>query len=218
METQTFFPSSNRRVIIGSPTKQSNTGRICVPIRMPLTGESLVSAPDWVGECYEAVSKFASGMTPEIEQIADITVSFHNDKPKGTLFDDPSARIPSAELKGFNVQRCGDDEEPDVELVFKLYAPFAREFWIWLGEMAGAEVYMAFPKSLGQGVQVQLPSGKLIDEAPTPAETAALSGDRKLEDTPGTKEFENATRAAITGKGKKSGPKDLAAYHAKQVQ
>ena len=209
METQTFFPSSNRRVIIGSPTKQATTGRICVPIRMPLTGESLVSAPDWVGECYEAVSQFASDMTPEIEQIADITVAFANDKPKGKLFDDPSAKVPSAELKAFCVQRCGEDEQPDVELVFKLYAPFARDFWQWLGEMAGAEVYMAFPKSLGGGMAKPAAAKQesLIDEAkPSKAETEALAKDTNppADEKPAKK-------------GKKSGPKELAAFHEKQA-
>jgi hypothetical protein len=169
--TERFFPGSNRRVIIGSPTKQSTTGRICVPIRMPLTGESLVAAPDWVGECYEAVSQFASDMTPEIEQIADITVAFANDKPKGQLFADPSAKVPSAELKGFSVQRCGEDDQPDVELVFKLYANFSRDFWTWLGEMAGKEVYMAFPKSLGAGMAK--PKGEQQKLAIVPAEAPA---------------------------------------------
>jgi hypothetical protein len=206
METQTFFPNSNRRVIIGSPTKQSTTGRICVAIRMPLTGESLVSAPDWVGECYQAVSQFASDMTPEIEQIADITIAFANDKPKGKLFDDPSARVPSAELKAFCVQRCGEDEDPDVELVFKLYAPFSREFWQWLGEMAGAEVYMAFPKSLGGMAKTTAKQDSLLDEKPTPAETETLKGDT------------NPPKDETKPKGKKSGPKDLAAFHAGQVQ
>lgn len=214
MENQTFFPSTNRRVLIGSPTKQSTTKRICVPIRMPLTGESLTSMPDWVSDNYDSVSKFQERATPEIEQIADITVSFHNDKPKGKLFADPSARVPAAEIRSFLVVRSGDSEEPEVELTFKLYAPFAREFWIWLGEMAGAEVFMNFPKSLGEGVAVQPPNGKLLDEEPSAAETAALAGEKKPEDTPGTKEFENATRAAITGK--KSGPKELAQFHATQ--
>lgn len=221
MEQQTFFPSANRRVLIGSPTKQATTGRICVPIRMPLTGESLVSAPDWVGECYEAVSQFASDMTPEIEQIADITVAFANDKPKGQLFADPSAKVPSAELKGFSVQRCGDDEQPDVELVFKLYANFSRDFWVWLGEMAGKEVFMAFPKSLGAGMAKPDAAAQttLVVEPPSAAETAALASDKKPEDTPGTQEYENGVRASITGKGKKkSGPKELADYHAKQIQ
>ncbi len=206
MEQQSFFPSSNRRVIIGSPTKQATTGRICVPIRMPLTGESLVACPEWVSTAYQAVEQYLSDGTPKVEQIADITVSFNNSKPKGKLFDDPNARIPSAELKAFSVQRCGDEEDPDVELTFKLYAPFSREFWKWLGEMAGAEVYMAFPEALGaakaNGVGSQATLG---DGSASEAEKRALAGDQN-------------PPADLPKAGKKSGPKDLADYHAKVSQ
>lgn len=201
MEQQTFFPSANRRVIIGSPTKQATTGRICVPIRMPLTGESLIACPEWVSTAYEAVEKYLSEATPEVEQIADLTVSFNNAKPKGKLFDDPNAKVPSAELRAFCVQRCGEEEEPDVELAFKLYAPFSRDFWKWLGEMAGAEVYMAFPKSLGGTAakpDTQLPLGA------SATETEALKGDA------------NPPKDAPK-KGRKSGPKELAAFHEEQV-
>jgi hypothetical protein len=238
--TERFFPGTNRRVIIGSPTKQSTTGRICVPIRMPLTGESLVSAPDWLGECYEAVSQFASDMTPEIEQIADITVAFANDKPKGQLFADPSAKVPSAELKAFSVQRCGEDDQPDVELAFKLYANFSRDFWTWLGEMAGKEVYMAFPKSLGAGMAkpkgeqqvlaMTAPAAEApVDQPVTQAETDAFAADAKPEDTPGTPEYEEKVRKSlgaevpkprmerITSKPRKSGPADLKKFHLDQA-
>jgi len=204
METQTFFPSSNRRVLLGTVTKQATTGRICVAIRMPLTGESLVACPDWVSQCFDAVSEYSREMVPEIEQIADLTVSFNNDKPKGKLFDDPNAKIPSAELKAFIVQRCGEEDDPDVELAFKLYAPFSRDFWKWAGEMCGHEVYMAFPKSLGGTVKP--PAEKqtsLLDSAPSAAETAALSGDSNPEPTP------------AAGKRKKSVPKELKEFHDK---
>lgn len=204
MEQQTFFPSANRRVLLGTVTKQPTTGRICVAIRMPLTGESLVSCPDWVSQCFDAVSEFSRDMTPEIEQIADIMVSFNNDKPKGKLFDDPNAKIPSAELKAFIVQRCGDEEEPDVELAFKLYAPFSRDFWKWAGEMCGNEVYMAFPKTLGGTGK---PAGKqeklsLTNGAPSAVETIAIAGDKNPPSDP-------------KPKGKKPGPKELAAFHDK---
>ena len=177
MEQQTFFPSANRRVLIGSVTKQATTGRICVSIRMPLTGEALLGCPEWVSTAYDAVEKYLTEATPEIEQISDITVSFNNSKPKGKLFDDPNAKIPSAELRGFSVQRCGEEENPDVELVFKLYAPFSRDFWKWAGEMCGAEVYMAFPKTLGGTVAPAAKQGSLPASGPTKAEEEALAGD-----------------------------------------
>ena len=208
MESQNFFPSSNRRVLIGSPTKQATTGRICVPIRMPLSGESVIAMPDWVGTAFEAVSKYLNEATPEVEQISDLTVAFLNSKPKNdTLFENPSARIPAAELRGFSVVRAGEAEDPDVELTFKLYAPFSRDFWKWLGEMAGAEVYMAFPRSLGQGVAVQPPTAKLIvDQEATEQEKEAIAGDNN----PPADETPRKSRAV------KSGPKELAKFHSEQ--
>lgn len=198
MEPTTFFAAASRRVILGSPTKQSTTGNICVPIRMPLTTESLASAPDWVTTAYDQVSNSAKEYIPALEEIAGLVITFDNSKPKGKLFEDPNAKVPSASLKNFVVQRCGDEEDPDVELVFKLYAPFSRDFWRWLGEMATPknEVYMGFPKSLGVVTSVaKAAPPKLFDGAPSATEIAALAGDSNpLKDAP-----------AVPKKGKKSG-------------
>jgi hypothetical protein len=201
VEQQTLFPSANRRVLIGSVTKQATTGRICVPIRMPLTGEALLGCPEWVSTAYDAVEKYLTEATPEIEQIADITVAFSNQKPKGKLFDDPNAKIPSAELRAFCIQRCGDEENPDVELAFKLYAPFSRDFWKWLGEMCGAEVYMAFPKSLGAGMAKAAAKQDSLDlSKPSAAEKEALAGD---------------ANPPVDAPKKKSSPKELLEFHKK---
>jgi len=234
MKEEKFFPGGSRRVLLGSPTLQTSNGRICLPIIMPLSSEPLVGMPDWVGEAYTAVSKHFSQVDPEIEQIADLTLHFSNDKPTGELFAPPSAKIPTGELKKFSVIRAGNPEDPKVELHFKMYAPFAREFWRWIGEMAGKEVFMSFPKSLGEGIAVVSPDAQtnLLDQDPTAAETEALAGDANPANTPGTPEYEKAVRAAIKANpgaepgrplkankpGSKSGPKELAAYHAKQVQ
>lgn len=183
METTTFFPGASRRIILGSPTKQASNGRICMSITMPLTGEAVVGMPDWLGIAFDQVSKHFTSLKPEIEQISDLVVCFDNSKPNGKLFADPSAKIPSAELKGFEVLRAGEADEPDVELHFKLYAPFQREFWRWVGEMAGNEAYMGFPKGLGVKVvppeQDPLPNlAKQYDkDEPSEAETDALAGD-----------------------------------------
>lgn len=209
MEPTTFFAAASRRVTLGSPTKQSTTGNICVPIRMPLTAESLASAPDWVTVAYEQVSDSAKEFIPALEEIADIVVTFDNSKPKGKLFEDPNAKVPSASLKGFVVQRCGDEENPDVELIFKLYAPFSRDFWRWLGEMATPknEVYMGFPKSLGKSIAIVKPEDQAqeaLDLATAEAsetEKEAFSSDA------------NPPKDPPKAKGGKSGPKELKAYH-----
>lgn len=103
--TSTFFPGSNRQVILGSPTLQTTSRRICVPIRMLLSGQPVVGMPDWLSEAYGAVSKFAREMCPEIEQVADLTLAFANgdNKTIGELFEKPSAKAPGCELKNFKV-------------------------------------------------------------------------------------------------------------------
>lgn len=210
MEPTTFFAAASRRVILGSPTKQATTGNICVPIRMPLTTESLAAAPDWVTVAYDQVSDSAKEYIPALEEIAGIVVTFDNSKPKGKLFEDPNAKVPSASLKGFVVQRCGEEEDPDVELIFKLYAPFSRDFWQWLGEMATPknEVYMGFPKSLGKSVVIVKPENtaqmKLAESGPSKIETEALAKDSN---PPAD------YHSAKDRKAKKSGPSDLKAFH-----
>jgi hypothetical protein len=178
MQDQTFFTGTNRRVILGSPTLQSTSRRVCIPIRMPLTGESFTNMPDWVGEAYEAVSKYLTEASPQVQQVADLMLAFSNDKPKGELFAHPSAKVSSAELKAFSVVRVGDPEDdPEVELQFKAYAPYARDFWAWIGETAGQEVYMAFPSSLGKSATAKPAQATLIDDKVTDAEKNALAGD-----------------------------------------
>ena len=166
MTTQTFFSSADRKVILGSPTLQSTSRRICVPVRMPLSGQSFVGMPDWISTAFESVSQYLTEATPQVEQIADVNLSFFND-PRGELFETPSVKVPQCELKKFVVVRVPDGENEDmVELQFKAYLPFTRDFWEWIGEMAGHEVIMAFPSSLAGTVAVAKPeAGKIQYDA-----------------------------------------------------
>jgi hypothetical protein len=154
MESTTFFPGANRRVTLGSPTKQCSNGRIVFAVQMPLTGESFAGLPDWVGSGFEAVSKAFMEVNPEVQEVSDLALAFSNDAPKGELFAPPSARLPGASLKGFKIVRAGEPDDPEIELHFKAYGPFTRAFWAWIGEMAGNEVYMAFPSTVGGTVTV----------------------------------------------------------------
>lgn len=157
MESTTFFPGANRRVTLGSPTKQCSNGRIVFAVQMPLTGESFASLPDWVGTGFEAVSGAFNEVNPEVQEVSDLALAFSNDAPKGELFAPPSARLPGASLKGFKIVRAGEPDDPEIELHFKVYGPFTRDFWAWIGEMSGHEVYMAFPATLGSGAIVTTP-------------------------------------------------------------
>jgi hypothetical protein len=161
MEPTTFFPGSQRRVTLGSPTRQSSNGRIVFAVAMPLTAESFTGMPSWISDGYEAVSTTLREACPEIEQVADITLAFSDDKPAGELFSPPSAKIAAAELRGFKILRAGDSEDLEIELHFKAFAPYTREFWAWIGEMCGKEVWMGFPLSLSGTLAVPPKSGTL---------------------------------------------------------
>ncbi len=185
---------------------------------MPLTGEALVGMPNWLGDAFTAVSKNFTEVEPQVQQIADLSIAFTNEKPSGELFKAPAAKSPGAELRRFTVLRTGDGENPDVELHFTAYCPFSRDFWKWLGEMAGEDVHMAFPASVGT-TAVSKPQPSLIKE---PTES---TNDPSLADEFGA-EYENQVRESMGAKEKgprlervaphkKSGPKDLKSYHKK---
>lgn len=193
MDQEKIFTGAPRRVTIGSITKQSSNGRITFPISMPLAGEMLGDLPEWVSDGFDAVVNSFTEVDPEVQQVSDIMLAFTNDKPSGKLFKNPDAKIPNAELRGFKITRVGDPEDPEVELHFKAFAPFSRDFWAWLGEMAGAEVWMAFPTSLAR----------------SPAKSVEQSEKLPLEatDEPG--------KAASAPEAPKAGPKALAALAGK---
>lgn len=173
MSGDSFFKGVQRRVTIGSPTKQCSNGKIVVPISMPLSGESFVGMPDWISAGFDAVRDNFTEVDPEVQQVADIVLVFNNDKPNGEMFAAPNAKVPGGELKNFFIRRTGSPDDPEIELAFKVAAPFARDFWQWLGEMAGKEVWMAFPASLSGNVAVKTPSEPLpFDKADEPADAA----------------------------------------------
>lgn len=148
MEATTFFPGASRRCTLGPITLQKDRKIKCTAIRMILTGESMQSMPDWLGEAYTAVAQIFTEVEPEIQQISDIPIVLSNfapgHKPSTELFEHPSAKAPNSELRKLTVLRIGDSEDPEVTLQFNLYSPFSRELWRWLGEMGGQEVHMAF--------------------------------------------------------------------------
>lgn len=211
METSTFFPGTSRRITLGSPTLQTSNRLICIPISMPLTGESFVGMPDWVGNAYEQVAKFFSHVDPEMQQITDVTLHFSNDKPSSEMFAAPSAKVPAANLRKFEVLRVGETENPDgpdVEMHFKAYAPFTRDFWAWIGEMPGEEVYMAFPSSLGGKIAIA-PKQTDIDEVAAEESKILADDSNPPADAPPTR--------SKNRKSGKNGPQELKAFHENEV-
>ena len=228
MKNESFFPGTHRRVTIGSPTKQCSNGRIVFPISMPLSGESFVGMPDWVGSGFKAVTDSFTEVEPEVQQVSDLVLAFHNDKPAGELFAPPSAKVPGAELKGFTITRVGDPEDPEIELQFKAFAPFKREFWAWIGEMAGKEVYMAFPSSLSRrvvavkGPELPLTEGKAaaapeaMPASPSLTEELGPEFESQVAESMGTrKPMPQIVDARKGSASKKNGPAELKAHHDK---
>lgn len=167
------YSGAVRRVKLGSPTKQATTSRITFQISMPLTGELLGDLPDWVSVGFTGVSENFRSLKPDVQQVSGILLAFQNDKPQNMLFNNPDAKVPNSELKNFSIVRVGDPDDPEVELQFHAFCPFSRDFWAWIGEMCGAEVWMNFPTQ-----HAQTPAAP----AEKPGELPLSAGD---EDEPG---------------------------------
>jgi hypothetical protein len=114
--------------------------------------------------------------------------------------------VPHSELKKFVCLRTEDPDDADIELQFKSYSSYSREYWIWLGEIAGtkADIYMAFPTTMGVVAKPAEKSG-----------TLNLDADEKhpLD----TERGRNADVVVIPASAK-SGPKELAQFHAGEVE
>ena len=203
---------------------------------MLLTAESLPGLPDWLINAYALVAKTYQNLTPSVLQITDLTMAFfaEKDSKNQELFENPSALVRQAEIRKFSVLRAGKPETPEVELHFKAYIPFSRKFWAWLGEKVGTKegIYMAFPSNLGRTV----PAANSDQEPTLGFEPGENAGDAENQLKP--LEFARSNRwrsggwegrtgrppvrgrprpRAGTGK-KKSGPRELAAEHAKHAQ
>lgn len=160
MESTSFFPGAVRGVILGPPSMllgANKSRRIRIAVKMPLTGPNILGMPDWLGEALTAVSKHFTEVDPQLKELIDVSISFSDKEPKEELFENPSAKAPSSELRGFKVLRVGESENPDVELQFMLYCSFARPFWVWAGEKAGEQVHMFFPATK-TGIHVAAPA------------------------------------------------------------
>jgi len=219
MRQDEFLASSLHRVILGSVTKQSSNGRIVVSMRMPLTGESLSKLPDWLARGYEAVAKQFTEVDPNVLAMEDLSIAFTNERKSGELFAKRAAKVASATLRSFKIVRVGKPADPEVELHFKLYCAFARDFWAWAGEMSAEEVYMTFPA----GQPAQAPAAETED---LPLEEAAAelpATEPTMEEATGEREPGPQIVDARKGRAgkkpgpKKSGPRDLAREHAAQL-
>lgn len=199
------------RVILGSPTLQASNRRICVPVRMPLNGDGFADLPDWISTAYDAVAKSFPSVDAPVDVISDIALAFYNGKPDEKLFTAPSAKVPHSELKKFVCLRTEDPDDAEIELHFKAYSSYSRDYWEWLGEIAGtkADIYMAFPTSMG-----------VVQPAAAKSGTLDLDAEDEEESNPLDTEAGRSGQVVVVPSAAlqaKSGPKELAAFHEKEV-
>jgi hypothetical protein len=176
-------------------------------MRMPLNGDNMGTLPDWVARAYEDVSKKYSDVEPEVQEMSDLAIAFANDNQDGVMFAKRAVKVASASLRSFKVTRTGKPDSPEVELQFKLYLSFAREFWAWAGEMAGEDVYMTFPGPKPEAGPVaesgELPLQARDREEMQPESAATLPALPTLEQATG--EAEPGPDPGPAGKRKKPG-------------
>lgn len=149
MSEQTFFTKGRNRgndrevklqtatLLVGKePTKAK---RIRTKFLMVLSGKKTAGMPDWLAQAYEFVAKSHDTVTPEV-QLSGFDVTFSADH----LFGDRVVLAPKCQLRGFEITEIGDSENPDVALLFSLYAPFSDKLWRWCGQMGGEEFWARF--------------------------------------------------------------------------
>jgi hypothetical protein len=226
VENKQILGTSLQRVILGSVTKQSSNGRIVVQMRMPLDADSLGTLPDWAARAYEDVSEKYTDVDPEVQEMSDLAIAFSNDNNAGVMFAKRAVKVASASLRGFKVTRVGKPDEPEVELQFKLYLQFAREFWAWAGEMAGEEVYMTFPTPkadqgpVAQTAELPLQAAEAAEEPRTalPALPTLQEATGEAEPAPDTGPARKPKAGKAKTPGKKSDASNLREFHQKEVQ
>lgn len=227
MSEHVFFSTESRhnerliRILsVGSlvskpPTKEK---RISIKVRMPLstggTGTGTMGAPAWLDEAYRYVASHGGDkITPDIEfKGYSIDLSTEN------LFGD-DIKSANCIMRGFEIAEFGNEETPDVVLSFTLRMPFSGKKWKYLGQYVGEDVWAKFIPGEAGTAFVESEEGTLLDDGENDDEDD-LDPDNEMEtgdgndpelDKPEELEYEDGPTLV------KSGPKQLAAFHEKEV-
>jgi len=197
------------------PTKEK---RISIKVRMPLstggTGTGTMGAPAWLDEAYRYVASHGGDkITPDIEfKGYSIDLSTEN------LFGD-DIKSANCIMRGFEIAEFGNEETPDVVLSFTLRMPFSGKKWKYLGQYVGEDVWAKFIPGEAGTAFVESEEGTLLDDGENDDEDD-LDPDNEMEtgdgndpelDKPEELEYEDGPTLV------KSGPKQLAAFHEKEV-
>lgn len=155
MSDHVFYSRPNRgnqrKVTLGPPQMliskpPTKSKRIKLKLTMGLSTQKHTGAPEWITNAFEFVSKNHDPVAPEVDfKGFDINFATEN------LFQQDGITAVKSQLRSFRIEEQGDSENPDVVMVFYVYAAFSTALWEWLGQMAGDEVWAKF-------VQIEQPA------------------------------------------------------------
>ena len=119
--------------------------RLKMEMRMPLSGESLIAMPDWVGNTYEVMIKdgsaprrgpldrYLEGMTFEV---------FPTEKHRSRALS-----LTGVTIKNLCVDRDGEEDTAEVSLRFVLYSPGNVQGRDWAWDLIGGSFWGTFEYS-----------------------------------------------------------------------
>jgi hypothetical protein len=145
----TFFGGNRRKCELEHwevlPGRGDGEKRIKMDVRMPLSDESLVAMPDWIGNTFEATIKddsaqrrgildrFMEGMTIEV---------FSTEKNRSRALC-----LTSTTVKNLCIERAGEEDESDVFLHFVVYSPANVQARDWAWDLVGKTFWASFEYS-----------------------------------------------------------------------
>ena len=147
-----------------APTKEK---RIRIKVRMLLSADMNMGAPEWLQKSYLFVAETGDCVTPTVEfKGYDLHFSAEN------LFEQEGVKAPKCQMRSFEIHECGDSEEPDVAVTFTLYCQFSMDLWSWLGAFGGETCWCKFtpgvvvesPDPTNSGEELLLTSGEDEEE------------------------------------------------------
>lgn len=197
------------------PTKEK---RIRIKVRMLLSGQPTAGAPDWIDSHYAHVAQWHDPVSPEISFSGfDLHFSAQN------LFDQEGVKSPRCQMRSFEIHECGDSESPDVALSFVIYAPFSGALWQWLGQFGGDACWCSFTPGVpglatSSSDQPALTDGDGDGDGDEDDDMEDDDGEDLGEEGIDEEAEYDPDLGAVVEMPKKSGPRDLAAFHENVVQ
>ena len=155
---------NERQIILKTATLLVNKAgekRIKMKVAMPLTGRKMAGTPEWITNAMTFVAQSHDIVTPQVE-FSGFDIHFSDDN----LFDKDGAKAPKCQLKGFVVLESGNQETPDVDLQFVIYAGYSSALWRWCGTMGGQEFWASFVQTVEPAEDLELTGEDEEEEEP----------------------------------------------------